>query len=296
MESFPESWIMSPLDGPSAYENMDYVLQETPEDAKAPHLKCLLCDTGHIKSKKSWNKHCAGRRHQRNYEQLEQQQLAWLQEEQVPETFIDPYLDKDQDIMDYFMPFRRWHFGKWEVGLSCQLCGTAAFPNRRAIIQHCETSRRHGILRSRTLWTNYHPEIHDNLHFKDRLSNLPPMYRWHVERSLLHYLASKERAMSSIQSRRYEWYNVWKTLHQYELRFQMSLLECAIWKMNLLDFDETSSFSSMSDLHDFLDERSIDKTEYRRARRKTSPSTAMILGVIPFLKTEPNPLGGRLIG
>lgn len=239
-----------------------------------------------------------GRRHQRQFGFLLQQQKACLQDQLVPSSF-DENVQKtsdytkmdDEDVLGYFMPFRRWHFGKWEVGLSCQLCGTAAFANRYAILEHCQSSRRHIVLRNRTLYSsNFHPEINQTTNILERLRALPyQYYGWLVERSLLRYLAAKEASMASLMSRGYAWYQVWKTLETLELRYRMSLLECAIWKRHMLEYglEDGISFLSLTDLQGFCQSRGQDYEMYRQERRKTSQATGIIFAVVPFLKTEP---------
>lgn len=295
---------MQHLQGPLAFRGVDFIssrtIQNDNEEEKEV-FQCWLCATkGELKSPKSCLEHCRGRRHQRNYAFLQRQQLAWVEEQLVPAHFDNNDHDRttninnrdDEDVLGYFMPFRRWHFGKWEVGLSCQLCGTAAFPSRFAIVEHCESSRRHIVLRNQTLYSNlYHPEINETTNILERIQKLPRQYYgWHLELALLRYLAAKEASMASLTSRRYAWFQVWKILETFELRYQMSLLECAIWKHHMLQYDPETRFRSLSDLEDFLSEGHHEKVEYqlyREERRKTSQATAIILGVITFLKEEP---------
>jgi hypothetical protein len=307
MESFPEDWVLQHLQGPLVFRGVDYIscrtIQEDNNDGEETEkefFQCLLCATtkGELKSPQSSLEHCRGRRHQRNYGFLGRQQMAWLEDQLAPtaSSFGDDNSNNntdDQDVLEYFMPFRRWHFGKWEVGLSCQLCGTAAFPNRFAIVEHCESSRRHMVLRNRTLYSDdsYHPEISETTNILERIQQLPRQYYgWHVERTLLRYLAAKEASMASLTSRRYAWYQVWKTLETFELRYRMSLLECAIWKQHMLQYDYSeTSFRSLSELEESFTTTSHkrDYQLYRVERRKTSQATGIILGVIPFLKEEP---------
>lgn len=289
---------MQLLEGPLAFREVDYfacrsVLSQDGEEKEV--FQCLLCDTkGELKSPQSCLEHCRGRRHQRQYSFLVRQQHAWLEEQDVPNTFDgenrgDYDTTENEDVLGYFMPFRRWHFGKWEVGLSCQLCGTAAFPNRHAIVEHCQSSRRHIVLRNRTLYSGrYHPEITETTNILERINRLPRQYYgWHMERALLRYLAAKETSMACLTSRRHAWYQVWKTLELYELRYRMSVLECAVWKQNMLEYDTIRRFPSLAELEEFIQGQGMDYKRYRHERRKTSQATAIILAVIPFLKETP---------
>lgn len=295
---------MQPLQGPLVFQGVAFITCDTmivlTQNANTTQrfYRCWLCGIkGDIRSEKSCLEHCRGRRHQRQYSFLVRQQTAWLQEQSVPRNFLghqhrrhhDANDDDEEDVLGYFMPFRRWHFGKWEVGLSCQLCGTAAFPNRFAILEHCETSRRHVVLRNRTLYGgNYHPEITDTTNLLPRIQQLPSRYyRWYMERELLHYIAAKEGSMASFMSRRYAWYQVWKKLETFELRYQMSILECAIWKEHMLEYDATIQFTSLVELEEFLRDQGLDYESYRWERRKTSQAHGIIIGVIPFLQDVP---------
>jgi len=300
MESFPTDWVTQLLEGPLTFRGVDYFAShnEVSESGKETELfQCLLCNSkGYIKSPQSCLEHCRGRRHQRQYQFLVQQQQAWLEDQLVPDSFGDgdngdhnaSIPMDEEDVLGYFMPFRRWHFGKWEVGLSCQLCGTAAFPNRHAIVEHCQSSRRHIVLRNRTLYSSrYHPEITEHTDLLERLERLPyQYYGWNVQRMLLRYLAAKEVSMASLTSRRYAWYQVWKMLEMYELRYRMSILECAIWKHDMLEYDQDTTFSTLGELEECMRTYGLDYQLYRQERRKTSQATAVILGVIPFLKEE----------
>ena len=157
MERFPDDFVLQHLHGPLTYQDANH-FEVTYDNEEKSAYRCLQCPSkGQLRSPQSCLEHCRGRKHQRNYGFLVRQQEAWVQDQLVPDSFKSQLVHENEedvtdDVLDYFMPFRRWHFGKWQVGLSCQLCGTAAFPNRWAIADHCENSRRHILLRNRTLY------------------------------------------------------------------------------------------------------------------------------------------------
>ena len=303
MERFPETWFKQPLQGPLVYQGVEYVLCQStifPWGCVSTVYRCLLCETGCMRSDTSCLEHCRGRRHQRQYSYLVRQQTAWLQEQSVPRTFETHdgrrANEVHEDVSGYFNPFQTYYpdgVANRKVGISCQLCQTGGtvtdFANRFAVLEHCEISRRHGVLRNRTLYCgNYHPEITDTTNLLPRIQQLPShYYRWYMERELLHYIAAKEGSMASFKSRRYAWYQVWKKLETFELRYQMSILECAIWKEHMLEYDATIQFTSLVELEEFLRDQGLDYESYRWERRKTSQAHGIIIGVIPFLQDVP---------
>jgi hypothetical protein len=279
MERYPEPWLWEPLDGPFAYHSVPYIVEV---DLK---FQCLLCETGMINSEKTLQHHVHGRRHQRNYGLLEANRQAWWLDLQVPEcVVVEDNFDEDDGTISYIMPFRRWRYNGWRAGMSCQLCGTGDFPTRWAVAMHC-TTKRHCIYRS-TTYMEYHVECRS---LQPRLEKLPQMYEWHVQRALIHYVAAKEASFAGLCSRRYEWYQVLRTLQTYELRAQLVYLELAIWKQSLLRYDAKDqhiSFGTLNEVYAFLQTPEAVQS-YKKTKRVTSGIQEIMQGVIPFLRTIP---------
>lgn len=296
MERYPEAWLWAPLDGPFAFRNVPYILKVTHVSKKTSiavqmRFQCVLCDSGIINCEKTLQDHVHGKRHQNKYSVLEANRQAWWLDQQVPPNVIssgdDDSWHVDDDTISYIMPFRRWRYNQWRPGMTCQLCGTGDLPTRLEVARHCMYSKRHAMYRSTTYMT-WHIEC-QSLHV--RLVKLPPIYQWHVEREMIHYVATKERSFAGLASKTFAWYQVLRTLENYELRAQMVYLELAIWKQSMLKGYSTTIENESQARKIFLKEVYVDLGTleaiqgFKRTIRVTSGIQEIIQGVIPFLRT-----------
>ena len=305
MEQYPDAWIQQPLEGSMAYRNVDYIIVTNDPLYHTDYFQCLLCETGMLKSERTCQDHVQGRRHTKNYQCLWKQQQIWIQEfMEVPEDFTMPNSESDLHSLQkilvhqeddsisglrYVLAFRRWHYNRWKSGWCCQLCGTRELPTRKAVVDHCTISRRHATYRNATMERYHSIEYH---WLQPKLEQLPSVYAWHVECAFRRYLAAKESSFAGLASRRYEWYLVCKTLQSYQLRYQMSLLECAIWKQHMLQINDDTRFQSLHEVQDFICASKLrvgSWESYRQSRRVTSGVTVIVHGVLPFLK-QSNPM------
>jgi hypothetical protein len=277
MERFPEDWLWEPLNGPFSFNWVPY-FSDYISDSRTTY-ECLLCETGGINSEKVCNEHVRGQKHQKRYKLLHAQQKSFYHEMLIPEDVRSEFEDTLENSLPYILPYRRWQYGQWRAGSSCQLCGTAALPSRLAVAQHF-LSKRHQTIRART-YQNYHVECQELEH---RIQMLPSMYQWHVQRAMIQYVASKEASFAGLTSHPVAWYQLNRTLETYELRQRLVYLELAIWKHALLLHDDEHVFASLDGMQSFLQ----DKTEaYKKAKRYTSGVSEIIHGVLPFLRNYP---------
>lgn len=304
MERFPESWLWEPLDGPLAYEQVPYMsieddYRQTDNDGNPTRkiYQCLLCETGEMNSETNCKEHVHSYKHQKQYKLLNTQQKCFYQEMKLPDSFrYTLQLQQDgedseppfDNTLSYVLPFRRWQYGRWSAGSSCQLCGTAALPTRMAVVQHFVFSRRHQTIRSKT-FRHDHVEFH---RLEPRIQALCQLYQWHVERAMIAYVAQKEASHAGLASHPYAWYQLLWTLETYELRARSSQLELAIWKKSLLQYTNDRTFANLEELLVFF-LRPQEETsrppiaEYWKVKRVTSGAMQIILCVLPFLRNYP---------
>lgn len=274
MERYPESWLWEPLDGPVSFHGVAY-FAENNSDSRTTYA-CLLCETGELKSDKSCEEHVRGQKHQKRYTLLNSQQKSFYNEMLLPDDFRFDFDNR----LPYILPFRRWQYGQWRSGSSCQLCGTAALPTRLAVAQHF-LSKRHQTIRTRT-YIECHIECQE---LERRVQLLPDIYQWYVQRAMIHYIASKEASFAGLTSHPVAWYQLLRTMETYELRHRLVYLELAIWKQSLLHYDSGKEiFATLEDMQASLQ----DKTKaYKKAKRFTSGVVEIIHGVLPFLRQYP---------
>jgi hypothetical protein len=319
MERFPEEWLCEPLQGPFATPpttTTTYI--EVAARSYQTVYHCLLCGACQMTSELTLQEHVRGRRHQRLYHILQQQQRAWFLDQLVPTEFLREHQnnnnnnnnsnnnsaketsnsnndDGDPSLLSYIMPFRRWqHNNAWRAGMSCQLCGTAGMSTRLDVAHHCLTSQRHATYRSNTeILMMHHSECKG---LKPRLEalllpNNNKRYKWEFERHMIAYVGSKEAAFAGLESQAFEWYHLLHTLEIYELRAKLVFLELAIWKASMMmddddddddedDDDNTKTRKSSSTF-------SSPSDSYREERRTTCGSTAILQNVFPYLQTLP---------
>ncbi|CAJ1962060.1 unnamed protein product [Cylindrotheca closterium] len=310
MERFPESWLWEPLDGPFAYEQVPYIsigddYSQTDIDGNPTRkvYQCLLCETGEMNSDVVCKEHIHSSRHQKRYKLLTAHQKSFHQELKLPPNFISNLELPEEDTaenhaaqyseppfdnsLSYVLPFRRWQYGRYRFGSSCQLCGTAALPTRLSVVEHF-FSKRHQTIRSKTF-------RHDHVEFarlEPRISSLNELYQWHVERAMIVYVAQKEASHAGCSSHPYAWYQLLWTLETYELRERMTHLELAIWKKSLLQYENDHSFADLEELIVFF-LRPQEQTaappiaEYWKVKRVTSGAMQIILCVLPYLRKYP---------
>ena len=280
-DRFPESWISTPLEGSEAFHDVYYFVQDFNTHSGKPVFKCLLCDIkGFLKSEVSCLEHARGRKHQRRYASLSRQQQIWLEEQALPKSFVQAMNAKEQENADlsYVMPFRRWQYNRWIRGECCRLCGTGEMSTRFDVVQHFG-SKRHLILRNNSLWE----EHADCQAIRKRVERLPFPYQYKMICVLYRYLGTKEASYAALASERCAYFRVMEALAMFELREKLALLECAIWKAAMLD-GMGGAYSSLQGLEESMRSKGIDVLRFRRRSRQASNVTAILVGVIPFLR------------
>eukprot|EP00980_Cylindrotheca_fusiformis_P021645 scaffold8505_cov130-Cylindrotheca_fusiformis.AAC.11 len=277
MERFPQNWLWEPLDGPYCYRATPFFLEFTGNSRTT--YECLLCQTGEMNSEKVCKGHVRGQKHQRRYKLLSKQQKSFHQELLLPDDLRLHFEETLENNLPYILPFRRWQYGRWMAGSSCQLCGTAALPTRLAVAEHF-LSKRHQTIRAKT-YEDYHDECRSLDH---RVQRLPSFYKWHVERAMIQYVARKEASFAGLTSHPVAWYDLNRTLETYELRECLVYVELAIWKHALLSLADDRVFATLDDLWLFLQE---NRESYKKTKRFTSGVAEIIQGVLPFLRSYP---------
>jgi hypothetical protein len=266
------------------------------------YYHCLLCGACQITSQHTLDEHVRGRRHQRRYKILQQQQRSWFLDQLVPADFVKEHEKERRDyedpsLLSYIMPFRKWRRNLcWTAGMTCQLCGTADMASRFDVAHHCLTSQRHATYRSNTKYLGEH---HSELkRLEPRVQTLPKRYEWEFERHMIAYVGSKEAAFAGLESQAWEWYHLLHTLEVYELRANLIFLELAIWKASMII--RTTGDDAEEDAHDDRDDHKqaqrrssgtssflASSSSFREERRTTCGSTVILQNVFAYLQTLP---------